>query len=61
MESKKLKRMIYIYEENVEFYDNLENKSALINNLLFQEQRKNKPDNRIEYVRERLAAMEKKR
>jgi putative NIF3 family GTP cyclohydrolase 1 type 2 len=30
----KQKRMIYIYEENVEFYDNLDNKSQFINDAL---------------------------
>lgn len=30
----KQKRMIYVYEENVEFYDNLENKSEFINKQL---------------------------
>lgn len=30
----KQKRMIYIYEENVEFYNSLENKSEFINEQL---------------------------
>lgn len=31
---KKLKRMIYIYEENLDFYNNLENKSEFVNDAL---------------------------
>lgn len=60
MEPKKLKRMIYIYEENVEFYDNLPNKSAFINDMLFREVRKHKPQDNIEFVRQRVAAMDAK-
>ena len=62
MEPKKLKRMIYVYEENVEFYDSLENKSSFINDMLFAEQRKRKAANsRIDYVKETLARIEKEK
>lgn len=35
--------MLYIWEENTEFFDNLPNKSKLIN-LFLQEKRKNRPE-----------------
>lgn len=33
-EKKKLKRMVYIYEENLDFYNELKNKSQFINDAL---------------------------
>jgi hypothetical protein len=34
MPDKKLKRMLYIYEENLEFYNSLSNKSQFVNDAL---------------------------
>lgn len=59
----KQKRMIYIYEENVEFYDNLENKSIFINEALKDGRiRKSVVEqtntNNIDYVRQKVAEMD---
>lgn len=61
MEPKKLKRMIYIYEENLEFYDALDNKSSFINELIFREKKGKTEDKNLAYVREKIAAMDEKR
>lgn len=58
MESKKLKRMIYIYEENVEFYDSLDNKSAFINEILFAEKKRRAPNTNLDYVRQKVAEID---
>lgn len=56
----KQKRMIYIYEENLDYYDEIENKSEFINEALKQARLK-KPHldpNNIDYVKRKLAEME---
>lgn len=60
----KQKRMVYIYEENLEFYDSLENKSQFVNDAL-QDRRistriKKAVDSRIDDVKARVAAMDAK-
>jgi hypothetical protein len=61
--------MIYIYEENVEFYDSLGNKSEFINEALRLKRKTTPvdaptddpnwhPDPRIRETRERIAAMD---
>jgi hypothetical protein len=74
MDKQKQKRMIYIYEENLEFYDALKNKSQFINDAL-QDSRVNErlrmnktqaedpnwhPDPRIRETRAAVAAMDAK-
>lgn len=66
----KQKRMIYIYEENVDFYNSLENKSEFINRKLSEEQH---PDQKqmtsgeragldnMNFVKRKLAEIEAKR
>lgn len=54
----KQKRMIYIYEENVDFYDALENKSALVNDILTRERLKNKPNENMDFVRQKIAEID---
>ncbi len=66
----KQKRMIYVYEENVEFYDSLANKSEFINEKLRIAKRTDvndntedpnwHPDPRIRETRAAVAAMDKK-
>ncbi len=66
----KQKRMIYIYDENVEYYDSLANKSEFVNEKLrlarkiapveSTEDPNWHPDPRIRETRARVAAMDKK-
>lgn len=44
MENSKNKRQIYLWDENKEFYDNLRNKSKLINLLLRKYREENEVD-----------------
>ena len=54
--------MIYIYEENVEVYDNLENKSEFINEALSKLRNTTpKPDSNIEYVKQKLAEIDSRK
>lgn len=54
----KQKRMVYIYEENVEAYDSLDNKSEFINNALFERKKAAIKQPNIDYVKQKLAEME---
>lgn len=56
----KQKRMIYIYEENVDFYEALENKSEFINESikLAKSQPKGPRTDNIDYIRGKLASMD---
>lgn len=68
----KQKRMVYIYEENVEYYDSLKNKSEFINEKIRLAKRTEPlphtsddpnwhPDPRIRETRKAVAAMDAKR
>lgn len=66
----KQKRMIYIYEENLDFYDSLDNKSEFINEALSKSQGVKEPqentdpnwhpDPRIRETRAAVAAIDAK-
>lgn len=62
MAKEKNKRMIYIWEENLDFYEELENKSDFVNYALRKarnEQSHVLPD-RISYIKQKIADMEAK-
>jgi hypothetical protein len=55
----KQKRMVYVYEENVAFYDSLDNKSEFINNALAEAKGKApKKDRNISYIRDKVAGID---
>jgi hypothetical protein len=64
----KQKRMIYVWPENVEYYDSLPNKSDFINEMLKQFRlgdikptvNEPKKDERISFIQDSIAAMEKR-
>lgn len=60
MSDSKSKRMVYIWEENLDFYDSLENKSDFINRCIQEAQSKVTNQSNIEYIREKLAAIDAK-
>lgn len=59
----KQKRMVYIYEENLDFYESIENKSEFINAALKEgKQRASHVDaNNIDYVKKKLAEIDEAR
>lgn len=58
---KKLKRMIYVWEENLEFYDSLENKSDFINRKIAEAKRlEGHKDKRIDFVKNAVAKIDER-
>lgn len=56
----KQKRMVYIYEENLDYYEAIPNKSVWFNEKLQEERLKNKgsgPQSNIEFVRKAVAKL----
>lgn len=51
--------MVYIYEENLDFYEGIDNKSEFINEALKQARNKVRSDpNNIDFVRKKLAEID---
>ena len=59
----KQKRMIYIYEENLDYYDALENKSDFINRALAKgkSQEPVKDPDDINYIQRKIAEIDRAR
>ena len=59
----KQKRMVYIYEENLPFYESLANKSDFINKALARGRTMvpHADPNNVDYVKARLAAIDEER
>lgn len=62
MEPKKPnnKRMVYIWDENLDFYDGLDNKSDTINQFLQEQARLARKQPNIDFIRKKVAEMDAK-
>jgi hypothetical protein len=57
----KQKRMVYVYEENLDFYDSLLNKSEFVNQAISREKRKTEaPNPNLDYIRQKVAEIDAK-